>query len=273
MSASFIFPAAGLISLIAAYLVWNRIAHESKIDHDKLNSILIGLQSIATLLTLVGIIVLKPMSANTIHFSLAEAAATATFLVQLMYLFGLIRHGIQGLGLFLLPVIAVPLLIINFLPSDSSASIIETSSILQTGHLITSMLAYAVLTMAAFHALMHLLLDQALKRRRIHPVIQAMPALMKLERLTLDLLRWSVWLIALSILSGLTWQWIDFSNFALFSHKVLLALLSFTLLSWLLSHQKKAAWHGRRTSQLILSAYTIMLLSYFGVHLIQAWLH
>ena len=134
------------------------------------------------------------------------------------------------------------------------------------------MLAYAVLTMTAFHAVMHLLLDQALKRKRLHPVIQAMPPLVKLEKLMLVLLRWSVWLIALSILTGLTWQWIDFSQFALFNHKVLLALFSFLVLFWLLNHQKKAAWHGRRTSQLILTAYSLMLLAYFGTHLIQAWL-
>ncbi|PCH53889.1 MAG: hypothetical protein COC22_01415 [Flavobacteriaceae bacterium] len=272
MDASLFFPIAGLITLFSAYLIWSRILKGEKSHHPRYESLLMTLQSLATLFTLSGIILLQPVSNHDIHFTLVTAAATATFFVQAMYLFGLLRHGIQGLGLFLLPVIALLLLIIPILPEGAHTNPIETTSILHSAHLLISMLAYAVLTMTAFHAVMHLLLDQALRRKRIHPVIQAMPPLVKLENLMLALLHWSVWLIALSILTGLVWQWVDFSNFALFTHKVLLALISFTVLSWLLHRQRTAAWHGRLTSQLILAAYSLMLLSYFGVHLIQAWL-
>jgi len=272
MDVSLFFPIAGLITLFSAYLVWNNVLHGGGQNrHPRYESLLMTLQSLATFFTLTGIVLLQPISSNEIHFTLVTAAATATLFVQAMYLFGLLRHGIQGIGLFLLPVIAVLLLVIPTLPEDSTG-IIHTSSILHSSHLLISMFAYAVLTMTTFYAVMHLLLDQALKRKRIHPVIQAMPPLMKLENLMLSLLQWSVWLIALSILTGLTWQWVDFANFALFSHKVLLALFSFSVLFWLLNHQKKAAWHGRRTSQLIIAAYALMLLAYFGVHLIQAWL-
>jgi len=273
MDVSLFFPIAGLITLFSAYLIWSRILKGDTSHHPRYESLLMTLQSLATLFTLSGIVLLHPITSHEIHFTLVAAAATATLFVQAMYLFGLLRHGIQGLGLFLLPVIALLLLVIPVLPEGGHSNGIETTSILHSSHLLTSMLAYAVLTMTAFHAVMHLLLDQALKRKRIHPVIQAMPPLVKLESLMLTLLRWSVWLIAFSILTGLVWQWVDFSHFALFTHKILLALISFSVLSWLLHYQKKAAWHGRRTSQLILTAYSLMLLAYFGVHLIQAWLH
>jgi len=272
MNIVMLFPIAGLTTFIAAYLIWSRTLIGSTRNLAWQEPVLIGLQSIATLLTLIGVVLLEPISTRAIHFTLQEAAVTATLFVQVMYLFGLIRHRIQGIGLFLLPVIAAALLFIPMLPDDASTGTLHTSSLLQTAHLLLSMLAYAVLTMAAFHAIMHLLLDQALKRKRIHPVIQAMPPLMKIETMMLTLLRWSVWLIALSILTGLTWQWVDFSHFALFSHKVLLALFSFAMLSWLLIKQKKAEWHGRRTSQFILAAYSLMLLAYFGVRLIHSWL-
>jgi len=273
MDVSLFFPIAGLITLFSAYLIWSSVL-KGETSHDtRFESLLMTLQILATLFTLSGIVLLQPITSHDIHFTLVTAAATATLFVQVMYLFGLLRHGIQGLGLFLLPVIAILLLVIPVLPEGGSSSSIETTSILHSSHLLTSMLAYAVLTMTAFHAIMHLLLDQALKQKRIHPVIQAMPPLVKLEKLMLTLLHWSVWLIALAILTGLVWQWVDFSQFALFTHKILLALISFAVLSWLLHHQRKAAWHGRRTSQWILVAYCLMILAYFGVHLIKAWLH
>ncbi|MDQ6953021.1 MAG: cytochrome c biogenesis protein CcsA [Mariprofundaceae bacterium] len=272
MNASFLFPLAGIFTLISAYLIWQKTYQKDHISPSRTEAVLMTLQSISAICTALGIVLLHPIEAQKIHFSLIEATASATLLVQLMYLFGLFRHGIQGLGLLLLPVIAVPLLVAPFLPVDRTTQpIILTSSILETGHLLVSMIAYAVLTMTAFHAVMLLLLDQALKRKKMHPVIQAMPALMSLETLMMSLLRWSVWLLLLAILTGLVWQWVDFSNFALLNHKVLLALMSFALLSWLIQQQHKGVWHARRTSQLILIAYVLMLLAYFGVHLINAW--
>jgi len=271
MNATLLFPFAGLLTLISAYLIWQQTYRREDTGRSRTEALLMTFQSIAAVFTALGIVLLHPIEAQEIHFNLVEATATATLLVQLMYIFGLFRHGIQGLGLFLLPVIAIPLLLAPFLPVDTSTQPIQTSSIMETSHLLISMIAYAVLTMAAFHAIMLLLLDKALKKKTIHPVIQAMPPLMPLENMMMSLVRWSVWLLLLSILTGLVWQWVDFSNFALLNHKVLLALFSFGLLSWLIQQQRKGIWHARRTSQLLLVAYILMLLAYFGVHLIKAW--
>jgi len=271
MNVSLLFPCAGLLTLISAYLIWHQTYQKEPDKHQRTESLLMTLQSIATLLTALGIVLLHPIKAHEIHFTLVEATATATLLVQVMYLFGLFRHGVQGLGLFLLPVVALPLLIAPFLPVDASTPIIPTSSILETGHLLISMVTYAVLTMAAFHAVMLLLLDKALREKRIHPVIQAMPALIPLENMMMSLIHWSVWLLLLSILTGLVWQWVDYSYFGLFNHKVLLATFAFILISWLMHQQRTGAWHARRTSQSLLIAYVLMILAYFGVHLIKAW--
>jgi len=273
MNATFLFPLAGILTLISAYLVWQQTYQKENEKYDRTEVLLMFLQSTAAIFTALGIVLVHPIEAQEIHFNLVEATATATLLVQVMYIFGLFRHGIQGLGLFLLPVIAIPLLFAPFLPLDASTPPIQTSSILETGHLLVSMVAYAVLTMAAFHAIMLLLLDKALKKRLMHPVVQAMPALIPLENMMMSLVRWSVWLLLFSILTGLVWQWVDFSHFAIFNHKVLLALVSFILLSWLIQQQRKGIWHARRTSQLLLLAYVFMLLAYFGVHLINAWVN
>jgi len=272
MNAMMLFPIAGLLTLFGAYMVWARLLRLPSPTGVRSESLLISTMSIATLLTLIGLWWLAPVSSRSLHFSLPDAAAIATLLVQLMYLIGVWRHGIQGLGLFLLPITALPLLMMPLLPEDSTTGLVHTSSALETGHLIISMLAYAVLTMAAFYAVMYLMLNKALKRKQIHPVIQAMPSLIELESMMFALLRWSVWLIAISILTGLSWQWIEFSHFALLNHKVLLALFSFAVLSVLLAQYKKAAWHGRRASQLVLAAYTLLLLAYFGVRLIHSWI-
>ncbi len=223
-------------------------------------------------ITVWGCFKLEPVTDQGIHISLVAAVAIATLLVQGMYLIGLWQHGIRGLGLFLLPLTALPLLVTPLLPTAENTHWIHTSSVLESGHLIISLLAYAILTLAAIHAVMHLLLDRALKRKQLSPMVQAMPSLFEIEVHLFAQVRWATALLAIGILTGLTWQWVEFQHFALLNHKVLLALFSFAVLALLLFKRQKAGWHGRRASHMVLAAYTLLLLAYFGAKLIRSWL-
>ncbi len=266
----YVFPLAGLISLLGSLIIW-RCAWQKPALSPNDESLLFGLLIVSVFLTASGIIVLHPVSEQMIHFTLPTSAAMATLLVQAMYLVGLFRYGMRGLGLFLLPVTAIPLLLIPFLSAADINDAIPTGSLLETGHLMISMIAYAVLTMAAFHAWMHLLLDHALRRKRLSPIFQFLPSLAEIEAMMFVLLRWSAALIGVSIVSGLSWQWVAFSHFSLLNHKVILAMLSFISIVVLLIKHRQSGWNGRFASKMVLSAYALLLLAYFGVKTIHTW--
>jgi ABC-type uncharacterized transport system permease subunit len=271
MNGIYFFPAAGFISLFSATLIWRQAQNKPSLSPND-ESLLFGFLIMSIFLTFSGLIVLHPIAMRMIHFTLPASAAVATLLVQSMYLIGLFRYGIQGLGLFLLPITALPLLIIPFLSNTSMDGAIPTTSLLETGHLIISMLAYALLTMAAFYAWMHLLLDHALRQKRLSPTFNILPSLIDLERLMLAILRWSAVLIAISIMSGLSWQWMEFSHFSLLSHKVILSFLSFSTIVLLLVKHQRAGWNGSFASKMVLSAYVLLLLAYFGVKMVHSWM-
>ncbi len=270
MSGIYVFPLAGLLSLLGSMLIWRRAQGRPAISPND-ESLLFGLLIVSVFLTASGLIVLEPVREHIVHFTLPASAAMATLLVQGMYLVGLFRYGMRGLGLFLLPVTAIPLLVIPFLSTADMDGPIHTGSLLETGHLMISMIAYAVLTMAAFHAWMHLLLDHALRRKRISPTFQFLPSLTEMERMMFVLLRWSAILIGVSIVSGLSWQWMEFSHFEIWNHKVLLALASFVTIVLLLFRHRQGDWNGRFASKMVLSAYFLLLLGYFGVKFIHSW--
>jgi len=213
------------------------------------------------------------VTAQGINFTLATGVALATLIVQGIYVFGIMRHGIQGLGLFLLPSTALPLLLIPFLPEAHTPNWIHTSSLLETGHLLISLVAYAVLTLAAIHAVMHILLDRSLKQKRMTPMIQALPSLFDIERYMMAQVKVATVLIGLSILTGLSWQWVAYAHFALLNHKVLLALFSFGVLILLLVKRQQSQWPSRVASRVTLAAYILLVLAYFGVKLIESYLH
>ncbi len=229
--------------------------------------------SISMLITLYALVRLEPIANWGLNFHLAAAVAVCTLIIQYIYVLGLFRYGIHGLGLFLLPATAIPLFIIPFLPNNSILRI-QVSSIMEASHLIFSLLAYAILTLAMLHAIMHLLLDRSLKHKQIGPIVQTLPSLFDLENHMYAQVRTATWLLTLGIMTGIAWQWGYFDHHLdLISHKVILSIFSWIVLLVLLTMRKRAGWQGRRASWMVITAYLLLLLAYFGVRIVQAWLH
>jgi len=271
MTSSVLFYASGLLTLICAISIW-RNALQRKSEQGTATSIA-GIMAVAIALNIWAIHLLGSLSTDGINFTLATGVAVIIFLIHAIYSIGILRHGIQGLGLFLLPLTAVPLFLIPVLPEAHASNWVHTSSLLETSHLLTSLIAYAILTLAAFHAVMQIMLDRALKQKRISMLVQALPSLVDIERHMFAQVKLATILIAVSILTGLSWQWLDFQHFALFSHKVLLALFAFGVLVLLQIKRHRASWSSSIASRTVLTAYGLLLLAYFGVKFIQSILN
>jgi len=270
ITSSILFFAAGLLTLLGTVIIWrNALQRRHKPDQAPANSIA-GLLSVAIVLNIWAIHLLNSVTTGGINFNLATGAAVLTLIVHVIYTIGILRHGIQGLGLFLLPVTALPLFLIPVLPDAHIAHWVHTSSLLETSHLLLSMGAYAILTLAAVHAVMQLLLDRALKKKQLSIFVQALPALMDIERHMFAQVKAATILIGISILTGLAWQWVELHHFALFNHKVLLALFSLGILILLQFKRHQASWSTRVASQTVLTAFALLLASYFGVELIHS---
>ncbi|MDQ6998979.1 MAG: cytochrome c biogenesis protein CcsA [Mariprofundus sp.] len=270
ITSSILFFAAGLLSLLGSVIIWrDALQSRNKPAQGSANGIA-GLLSVAIILNIWAIHLLNSVTAEGINFNLATGAAVLTLMVHLIYTIGILRHGIQGLGLFLLPVTALPLFLIPILPDAHVANWVHTSSLLETSHLLLSMGAYAILTLAAIHAVMQLLLDRALKKKQLSTFVQALPALMDIERHMFAQVKAATVLIAISVLTGLAWQWVELHHFALFSHKILLALFSLGILILLQIKHQQASWPTRVASQTVLTAFALLLASYFGVELIHS---
>jgi len=271
MTSTILFYASGLLTLICTITVW-RNALQRKTSLNPTNSIA-GILAVAIILNIWAIHLLDSMTINGINFTLATGVAVMTLIIQLIYCIGIMRHGIQGLGLFLLPAITIPLFLIPLLPEANAPNWVQTSSLLETSHLLISLLAYAILTLAAIHAIMQIMLDRALKKKRLSILIQALPALVDIERHMFAQVKLATILIGISILTGLTWQWVDYHHFALLHHKVLLALFTFGVLVLLQVKRRRASWSTRIASRTVLTAYGLLMLAYFGVKFIHSLMY
>ena len=267
MISNILFIIAALFSLLAMWLIVACIRSNS--EKDKLQRYISLSVGFSIICTLIAILQLGFIGSTGLFLTLTTVAGFATLLVQSLYLIGIWQHGVRGLGLLLLPLTAVPLLLLPFLPAGESSQWVEAHSFLQTGHLLLSVAGYAILTLAALYACMQLLLDRSLKNKSIGFFVQAMPSLTDISDHLFAHVRWATWLIGLSIVTGLSWQWLEMHHFALLNHKVLLALFAWVALFTLYYFRKKAAWHHNRASKMVLFAYISLMLAYFGVKIIQ----
>jgi len=268
MISNVLFISAGVLSLLAARLIFVCMrSGESHVEKTQRNiSLIVGASIVCTLLAILELGFIANMG---LVLTLTTVLGFTILLVQNLFLFGMWQHGVRGLGLLLLPFTAIPLLVIPFLPETSSTQWVAAHSFLETGHLLLSVVAYAILTMAALYAAMQIKLDNALKNKDLGFFVQAMPSLSDISNYLYAHVRWASWLLGLSILTGLAWQWIEMHHFALFNHKVLLALFAFILLITLNQMRHKAAWNNARASKMVLVAYFVLIFAYFGVKLIH----
>ncbi len=267
MISDVLFLSAGMLSLLAAWLIFTCIRAGGPSEAIQRNlSLLVAASMISTLLA---VLELGFIARTGLVLTLTTVAGFTTLVVQNLYLLGIWQHGVRGLGLLLLPLTAIPLFLIPFLPEGKSSQWVEAHSFLQTGHLLLSVVAYAILTMAALYAVMQLRLDYALRNKKMGVFIQAMPSLADISNYLFVHVRWATWLLGLSILTGLTWQWLEMQHFAILNHKVLLAIFAWIMLFTLNHLRTKASWHHHRASQMVLVAYVVLMLAYFGVKIIQ----
>lgn len=273
MTSSILFFAAAVITLIGAAMLWRDAKQPQGSQSSNITGTISSLMAVAITANIWAIHLLHSVTTEGINFTLATSTAVFTLIVQVVYTFGILRHGIQGLGLFLLPLTAIPLLLAPILPEAHAPNWVHTASLLETGHLLLALVSYAVLTLAAMHALMQILLDRALKQKRSFALIQALPSLVEIERHMIAQVKAATALIAISIITGLLWQWTEYHQFALLNHKVLLAVFTLAVLIMLLIKRNQASWPTRIASRAVLTAYVLFILAYFGVKLINSWIH
>ncbi|WP_223302740.1 cytochrome C assembly family protein [Halotalea alkalilenta] len=135
-------------------------------------------------------------------------------------------------------------------------------------HIASSTLAFALLSIAAVQALLIALQDHALKTRRLRGIVQALPALTRMERMLFELITLGMVLLTISIASG-----------ALFVHdlsaqhltpKTLLSLMAWVIFGVLLWCRRFHGWRGRRAVRWTLVGAVVLVLAYFGSRLLLA---
>lgn len=138
-------------------------------------------------------------------------------------------------------------------------------------HLLIGVLAYAVMLLAALHALLMALAEKSLHdplgTRAASPfsaTLERLPPLLTMERLLFRMLAIGFALLTLTAVSGMFFSEEIFGRPFSFDHKTVLTLLAWAVFGVLLAGRRLWGWRGQRALRLTLAGFIVLLLGYAG---------
>ncbi|MGB8274595.1 MAG: cytochrome c biogenesis protein CcsA [Alphaproteobacteria bacterium] len=132
-------------------------------------------------------------------------------------------------------------------------------------HILVSVTAYGLLTLASVAGLSVFMQERALKQKRRPPLAGVLPSIADGEFLQVRLLAASAAVLAVGLLSGMATEYYETGAVLRFDHKTLLSLLTFAVIVGLLAAHARTGVRGRGAARLVLLAYLLLTLAYPGV--------
>jgi len=199
-------------------------------------------------------------TANGVNFSFFNAVSFAAWVVCLIFLLSCIRKPLETLGIVLLPIAGITLLLallfpgLHILPADAQWHL--------RSHVLISLLAYSVLTMAAIQAILLAVQDSQLRKHHPGGFVRAMPPLQTMESLMFEMIFIGFVLLSISLLSG--FLFLDDMFAQRLVHKTFLSILAWLAFATLLWGRYRFGWRGRTAIRWTLVGFGVLVLAYFG---------
>ncbi|MCG8432634.1 MAG: cytochrome c biogenesis protein CcsA [Gammaproteobacteria bacterium] len=199
-----------------------------------------------------------------LNLSVANTLALVAWLVAVFIVFSAIRYATENLGLLIFPFTA--LTVGAAFIYRSQAAIIANTSWQLDMHILLSLSAYSLLTVAAVQALTLAYQDRQLRSRNPAGILAALPPLQDMETLLFQLLAAGFGLLSLALFSGLIFVHDLFAQHLV--HKTTLSIAAWLIFGVLLWGRWKYGWRGRIAIRWTLAGFAVLALAYFGSKLV-----
>ena len=146
-----------------------------------------------------------------------------------------------------------------------------------TFHILSSVMAFGVLSIAGVYAIFVAVIDHFLRRHHLNRLVRNLPALEVLEGLLFQLIAVGFTLLTISLGSGLLFIENLFEQHL--AHKSFLSIGAWIVFGLLLWGRRAWGWRGRVAVRMTLSGIMLLLLAYFGSKLVlevlldSSWQH
>jgi len=199
-----------------------------------------------------------------INLGFFNAVSLIAMLVAAVVLISSLRQPIENLGIAVLPIAALALLMDNLFVSHHLLSRRLAGEI--EIHIILSVLAYTLLSLAAVQAILIAIQDRRLRQKHPGGLLRALPPLQVMENLLFQIITLGFFLLSMALVTGFIYLEDIFAQHLV--HKTVLSIIAWVIFAILLWGRWHAGWRGRTAIRWTLTGFVVLVLAYFGSKLV-----
>jgi ABC-type uncharacterized transport system permease subunit len=197
-------------------------------------------------------------------FSFTSTASLIALIVTLLLLIAAYNKPVEKLGIILFPISALMLGLA--VTTRGQPHFLHTYNWEMGAHILTSIVAFSLLNIAALQAILLAIQDQQLKSHPPKRLIRSLPSLQTMESLLFEMITAGVLFLTLSLISGFVF--IDDLFAQHLAHKTILSITAWIVFSSLLLGRMCYGWRGKTAIRWTLIGFGALLLAYFGSKLV-----
>ncbi|MBV0932399.1 cytochrome C assembly family protein [Marinobacterium weihaiense] len=250
---------AVLCYLVATGLQWRRLSTGNRIDL-RLPVRLLGLGAFGLQGYSIYHLLHQP---GGIDLSLFPVGSLIAWAVVGMVLLSSLRQRLDNLFIGVFPLAAVTSLLAAFIDTGSAPRPYAGGLIT---HILLSLLAYSLFTIATVQAILLSRQEAALKQHHTRGLVASLPPLQMMERLLFESLWAGFILLSAALITGFLFVENLFAQHL--AHKTLLSLFAWGVYAVLLSGRHFLGWRSRTAVRWTLGGFILLMLGFFGSKLV-----
>jgi ABC-type uncharacterized transport system permease subunit len=214
-------------------------------------------------LALHGLLLIRAVFAgDAFYLGVGTAVSVIIWLTVLIYWTGNFFYRLEGLQVLVLPIAAALSLLPLMLPAVHPLT--NTHLAAFKAHLVISLLAYSLFTIASLHVLMMAVMERRLHRGNLPPFMRNLPPLLTMERLLFQIIFAGFILLTLTLGSGILFSEELFGKPMQLTHKTVFGILSWIIFGAMLAGRALYGWRGRVAMRWTLAGFLSLFLAYIG---------
>jgi len=205
--------------------------------------------------------------------NLHESLSFFSMAVVGVFIFFEQRYKMTVLGSFVTPVALLLMLVSSLFPSVLSPLNPALKSKWLVIHTVVAFLGYASFAVAFGAAVIYLMQERFLKKRKISGLFQRLPSLNTLDDINYRCLTFGFPLLTVAIISGAIWAETAWGTYWSWDPKETWSLITWFVYAALLHGRLTTGWRGKKAAILAIIGFFVMLFTFLGVNLLMPGLH
>lgn len=187
-----------------------------------------------------------------------------SWIIALMIFLVAIRKPVENLLVIFFPLAALGLLLILIFPSHRILA--ESAAMGLKMHILLSIVAYSLLTVSAFQAVLLAFQEYQLNHKHPTLIMHVLPPMQIMEDLLIRIIAGGFFILSLSLTTGFMFIHDIFAQHLI--HKTVLSLISWLIFAILLWGRWCFGWRGQKLIRWTLGGFSLLVLAFFGSKLV-----